>query len=191
LASDATGLLRERQDFARRRTARAGSGDYLAWLNWTKDQSQIIITELSKIEGPSSDIDNPHPRRPERRTWDDAIALLLCLSWWTLGEDEASRTMPMALEDTYAGRILEEMIHHWRRRKEEKAKHHRLNSPGAIALRRAERLASKQAKHERRIAEKALRDRSLILLGEARYGKGHSRRQLFERLVSDNLTRQY
>lgn len=190
-ASGESELDGEQGDVTRRRILKAGSGDYFARLRWTKIESLVIINEISKVEAPSADLDHQDPHHQGREKWNEVVALLLCLSWWALGDSEASTVMPTALRNTYAGSILERMVDHYQRRKDEVAERRLMYSPEAIALRRAERLANRQAEHQRRIAEKALRDRRLILLGEARYGTGRSRRHLFERLVSDKLVRQY
>lgn len=160
-----------------------------ARLEFSHDECMAILDQLALAAAPVRDLFDQYPSGRELENRNEAIRLLLFLCWQTLGGEEAEAAMSSGLSGTYAGTILDDMRRHEARLARERAERQKEQSPQAVAQRKAERVARTEAAQEQRAAEKEAREQRLIALGEARYGPGLSRREIFKRLHSDGAMR--
>lgn len=99
---------------------------------------------------------NETPGAGSRRS---AIMFILRDIWYTLGGEGGEPRMIAALNGTYSGTILDEMISHYRAMNERHAKFAVANSPVEVAKRRGERKREKLGQIDERMRLKTEIDR--------------------------------
>ena len=100
---------------------------------------------------------NPDPAKQLK--WIDAIRLIFCELWWTMGVATAEREYQPVLEGTWAGSVLRTMQEHHRHLSEQRRQRELAESTQAVQARRQAKRKLKQQAHAERIARKAERDK--------------------------------
>ena len=109
-------------------------------------ESAIALARTLASMSPAAD---QHWKREE------AVRLSLFDIWYTLGEENAERQLPLLLQGSWTGEVLQRMQEHHRARKEAR----RRNDPDQVRLRREAEKRERQLRHAQRLEAKKERDR--------------------------------